>query len=86
MNTSQNMNLLKKEISLTNSFGAKNILIGIAAGKRNLRNKLWTAVKKKQKKTQIFYFQQLWRYVVLFLWGENVYNGYGSNGFKTGSG
>ena len=30
---------------------------------------------EQQTKTQIFYFQELWWYVELLLWGGNIYNG-----------
>ena len=64
----QNLNitkyeLIKKSVEIfwTYSLGVKNILVSIAVGRRNF---------EQQTKTQIFYFQELWRYVVLFLLGE----------------
>ena len=40
---------------------------------------------EQQTKTQIFYFQELWWYVVLFLWGGNIYNGL-QNAFRVAIG
>ena len=58
------------EIFLTYSFGAKKIF----SSALQLAGETCEINFEQRTKTQIFYFQELWRYVVLFLLGgEYIY-------------
>ena len=53
------------------SFGAKKIFSSVL----QLAGETCEINFEQQTKIQIFYFQELWWYVVLFLWGgEYIYN------------